>query len=985
MTALRTRARRARSLRLRLLACAFALPIAAQGQDAPAVPPAAAASAQPLAPVVVHGRRPSQVGPLPGLAISEDQIPANLQSATGQDIKASRAQSLTEFMNSRLQSVNVNDYQGNPFQMDVQYRGFSASPQLGTPQGLSVFLDGVRVNEPFGDVVNWDLIPLNAIERFDLFPGSNPLFGLNTLGGAISLRTKSGFTSEGMSADLQLGSFGRRQEQFSAGGNDGRLAGFGAVNVYREDGWRDNSPSRLGTAFGRVDLGGDLGQLTAALLLADNDLVGNGLIPIEDVRARRESVFTAPDQTKNRLAQFTLSGLAEVSKTFNITGIAYRRSSKRTGFNGDVYEGFEDFEGENDNLRGEPRTNGQPICQFVDADGDLRPDRTAAGTRLPPLNEPCIVPRVNGPVRNGASAANRDGSYPPGVSGSGAVDGTPIGLITRTDLQQVSDGAGMQVNWNLERHAFMMGASLDRSQASLRNSQRLGLIDGARNVDADPAAIDPLYRAAQVDIPTTDFDGTTRTGSLYFSETWTPREDVHFTIAGRYNHTGIKTRVTSRFGVDLHEIRNGNLLAPVILCPSSDPASCPATLAPVRPNDLRQEQLAPTRDRFTYTSFNPSLGANWLPTPNLNLFANVSRGARTPSVIELGCAFDSSPIDINLGRDGPDGTPLPPAFGPRSLNGPTCTLPTTLSGDPFLPQIRSTSGELGARGRFKVDWIDELRWNISMYRTGLKNDIFFVGIRPERSFFDTVGSTRRQGFELGLTAKMGRTSLRANYGFTDATYESTFYIYSPRNSSADFNQNSAASAALPSSTAGANGDRGTYLFTRIDPGARMPGVPLHNVNVKLDFQVTPQWKVGLGMVAHSKSFVRGNENNGHVPGGTDQQTGLYEGPDLQQRPTPPGRPFITAGQVPGYAVFNFDTTVELSKGLSLYVLVNNLFDRDYFTAGRLGINPFVAGARGARGASGFNYNASEWQNTTFVGAGAPRSVFVGLSYDVDIE
>ena len=953
----------------------FALTPIAQAQEA--------AAQQQLEAVVVHGKRPSQVGPMPGLAITEDQIPANVQSATGAQIKASRAVSLTEFMSSRMRSVNVNDYQGNPFQMDVQYRGFTASPQLGTPQGLSVFVDGVRVNEPFGDVVNWDLIPLNAIERFDLFPGSNPLFGLNTLGGAIALRTKSGFTSRGMSADVQGGSFGRRQAQFSAGGNDGTLAGFGALNLHREDGWRDNSPSRLGTTFGRVDWGGDKGQLTATVLLADNHLIGNGLVPAESYRERPDAVFTSPDETKNRLAQFTLSGIADVSPSFNVTFMAYRRDSKRRGHNGDVYEGFEDFDGEADSVREAPRTMGQPICRFVDADGDLRPDRSTSGVRLPALNEPCAVPRVNGKPRNGATAAGPSGQYPSDEAGSGVMAGTPNGLITKTNLDQVTDGLGIQLNWNLERHAFMLGASIDRSQASLRNTQRLGLIGASRNVYEDAQGIDPLYRAAQIDVPTTDFDGTTRTSSLFFSETYTPRNDLHLTLAGRYNHTRVNTRVNSRFGVDLHEIRNGNLLAPVILCPSADPASCPSTPAPIRLNDLGQEQISPTRDRFTYKSFNPSLGLNWLPTPQTNVFANVSRGARTPSVIELACAFDDSLIDINLGREDANGNPLPRVLAPRSLAGPTCTLPTTLSGDPFLPQIRSTSVELGARGKLALQGIDKVEWNASIYRTDLKNDIFFVGVSPERSFFDTIGKTRRQGFELGFTGKAGRTDFSVNYGYTDASFESTFYVYSPRNSTADFNQNSQPGAPLPSSSAGANGDRGTFLFTRIDPGARMPGVPLHNLNIRVSFQATPAWRIGLGMVAHSRSFVRGNENNGHVPGGTDQQTGLIDGDPLSPRATPPGRPFTTSGSVPGYAVFNLDTSYELAKGLTLYGLVTNLFDRQYFSAGRLGINPFVAGPRGARGASGFNYNSSEWQNTTFVAPGAPRAYYVGLSYEFD--
>ncbi|WP_369384845.1 TonB-dependent receptor plug domain-containing protein [Methylobacillus glycogenes] len=99
---------------------------------------------------------------------------------TAKDIKEAHSLSITDLMNSKLQSVNVNDYQGNPFQMDLQYRGFTAGPQIGTPQGLSVFFDGIRVNEPFGDVVNWDMIPLNALSSFDVFPGSNPIFGLGT-------------------------------------------------------------------------------------------------------------------------------------------------------------------------------------------------------------------------------------------------------------------------------------------------------------------------------------------------------------------------------------------------------------------------------------------------------------------------------------------------------------------------------------------------------------------------------------------------------------------------------------------------------------------------------------------------------------------------------------------------------------------------------------------------------------------------------------
>jgi hypothetical protein len=91
---------------------------------------------------------------------------------------------------------------GNDFQPDVSFRGFAASPLLGTPQGLSVFQDGVRINEAFADVVNWDLLPQNAIASMQLLPGSNPVFGLNTLGGALTLSMKDGFRNAGVGAQV---------------------------------------------------------------------------------------------------------------------------------------------------------------------------------------------------------------------------------------------------------------------------------------------------------------------------------------------------------------------------------------------------------------------------------------------------------------------------------------------------------------------------------------------------------------------------------------------------------------------------------------------------------------------------------------------------------------------------------------------------------------------------------------------------------------
>lgn len=954
----------------------------AQAQTTPA-PPAEAASAPELQRVIVPGRRIYEVGPLPGLAVDKDQIPANIQSATREEIKRSRALNLGDYMNSQLQGVSINDYSGNPFQMDVNYRGFTASPQVGTPQGLSVFFDGVRVNEPFGDVVNWDLIPTNAIDRFDLFPGSNPLFGLNTLGGAISVRSKSGFTAPGVEASVTAGSWKRRQLQLSGGGNDGEFAGFGAINLFKEDGWRDNSPSRVGQFYGRGDWALDRTTLTASVLGATNDLIGNGLIPLELYEKRPETVFTSPDQTKNKLLQFSLSAAFEVSDTMNITSRAYRRKSERTGYNGDIYEDFEDFN-TTDRVVDWRRINPTlPICQFAQGDPNT------------PLNGPVgagcdFVTYAPSPDflrrRNGAA-------YGTGAQESGALDGgTPIGLINKTRLEQVSDGIGVQFNWNLDRHKAMVGLSTDRSRADYIQKQRLGSIDASHQVQENPDEIAWQFGAAFTDVIGNQFDGRQRTDSIYASDVWSPQDNLHFSFAGRYNRTKTKSNIGARvrFFGDLDDVAAS--LPNRIVCPSSDPSTCPSE--PQVQFDPNQTQLAPVEESFKFSSFNPALGFNWLPNRDLNIYGNIGRGARVPSVVELGCALDLTPTLLN---------PAFPEFGtgPRSLVGSACTLPTTLSGDPFLPQIRSTSLELGMRGRLAKTW----EWNASIFHTDLKDDIYFVGAGSSRSYFDTIDKTRRQGLEMGIKGRSGSFDLSFNYSYVKATFESSFYVLSPRNSSADFDQNSRTYAGdidyfddgrptlLPSATAGLNRGLGTFRNILVEPGARLPGIPAHNVNSTIGWRPVESLRFGLTMIARSASYVRGNENNRHRAGGTDQQIGQYfcgsggptcDGTEYEQIAVPVGRPFQREGRVPGFAIFNLDTSWKLNKSFELSLLVTNLFDRQYYTAGRLGVNPFTPSTVGATGASGWNYNSSEWQNTNFVGPGAPRGFFLSASYALDL-
>src|SRR5437879_10786580 len=214
---------------------------------------------------------------------------------------------LPEFMSQRLSGVNVNENQGNPFQPDLTYRGFSASPLLGTPQGISVYQDGVRINEAFGDTVNWDLIPTSAISTINLIPGSNPLFGLNTLGGALSIRTKSGAQYPGTAATLYGGSFGRRAAEAQHGGSNGEFDYFASASGFREDGWRAQSPSDVRQFFSKLGWPDGKTDLDLRITNAETDLTGNGLLPQSMLRADATQIYTLSAHTRNRTTQRTLN------------------------------------------------------------------------------------------------------------------------------------------------------------------------------------------------------------------------------------------------------------------------------------------------------------------------------------------------------------------------------------------------------------------------------------------------------------------------------------------------------------------------------------------------------------------------------------------------------------------------------------------------------------------------------------------------------
>lgn len=277
------------------------------------------------------------VAPISGSVLS-DKLPYAIQTFGKEDIEQANSHSLADMLARHAGSVTINEAQNNPLQPDVRFRGFSASPLLGVSQGVVVYQNGVRLNETFGDTVNWDLLPASSVDNMNIVAGSNPVFGLNALGGAITIATKNGFSAPEQTAAFDYGSFDAREFTINSGGNNDNWGYFVAVDGMEEDGWRDFSASRALNIYTALSWRGAGSELDLYLNAGDTRLRGNGSAPAALLAIDREQVFTHPDITENRLGMTSLSFKHwRDSNTQLSLNLFYRRNTTNS-FNGDGSE-----------------------------------------------------------------------------------------------------------------------------------------------------------------------------------------------------------------------------------------------------------------------------------------------------------------------------------------------------------------------------------------------------------------------------------------------------------------------------------------------------------------------------------------------------------------------------------------------------------------------------------------------------------------------
>ena len=565
-----------------LAGLSFAPPVSAQtgttashgsGQAAPAQPPTFATTVTVI-----------EAAPLPGVDVPIEKIPAPVQTAAADEIERSKALDLSSFMTRRFNAVFANEVQNNPFQPDINYRGYTASPLLGTPQGLSVYMDGVRLNQPFGDVVSWDLIPRLAISTTTIMPGSNPLFGLNTLGGALAIQTKNGATAPGTSVQAVYGSDVRRSIEFEHGGRKSNgLNWYVAGNLFKEDGWREESPSDVRQIFGKLGWQQSTDEFFVTIGHADNSLNGNALQEIGALDRDYASIYTKPDTTENRSTFVNVTGRRRLNSRMALSGNFYYRDIHTDTLNADINEDSLD------QTVYQPNAAEQAALAAAGYTGFPTSGENASNTPFPFWR--CIA---NG-LRNDEPAEKCNG------------------LINRSETSQDNAGGFGQMTM---RHAFTGGSNqftagggYDRSNADFVQSTELGYLNPDRSVAGIGAFADG-ETGGEVDgepfDTRVDLDGLIQTFSLYATNTVSLSQKWNITLSGRYNRTTVRNR------------------------DAIEPGGGPTSL------DGNHE----------FSRFNPAAGVTFSPSSTFNVYGGYSEGSRAATSIELGCANPEQPCKL---------------------------------------------------------------------------------------------------------------------------------------------------------------------------------------------------------------------------------------------------------------------------------------------------------------------------------------------------
>ncbi len=536
--------------------------------------------------------------PLPGIMIDRKNVPNTTQKITEMEIKENLSKTIADLMNENFSGISVKDIQNGAFQKNIDYRGFTASPLLGESQGLSVYLDGIRVNESFGDTVQWELIPENAIKQIDLM-SSNPAFGLNALGGSLAISTKKGLDYKNnvfTNTTNKYGSFNFKSELMEYGYGTENFGMYTSIELESDGGWRDHSDGEISRFFTNYGIEHDYYDINFTFLGGSTELNGNGVTPIELLQKNREAVFTWPDKTSNKMSLFYGNSNFYTANDAVISSNFYFKKLYRTTYNADevdAEECAEDSAADATELKNDYGFNDAPLCGEDNSAGDYGIILDQYGNAI----------ESNDNIRK-------------------------YGLLNKTFTTTTTFGGAIQydtfLNINTKEHQVAIGFSYDEAETLFRSQGFLGVLTNDRTVT-------PLYNSEGNPIELIAEQEHAGNGN---DPDDTERGDVGpAEVTGKLNLFGLY--ISDNFNLNKKIIFNTSIRSNIAFVELID----------------NFKTSTYTRTAFIngdhrYFRVNPAFGLIYELNNNTSILANYREANRAPSPVELSCADPSAPCRL---------------------------------------------------------------------------------------------------------------------------------------------------------------------------------------------------------------------------------------------------------------------------------------------------------------------------------------------------
>lgn len=247
--------------------------------------------------------------------------PAPIVVITQEEIKEKGVKTFSELIETAEGALG-RDITGNPVERSVDLRGFPAGTSV------AVFLDGVRLNNISDNSMNFEIIPIEIIDRVEIYSGAlAPLYGGGAIGGVINIITKKGEAIPRIDLVYGAGSFGTRDQKANFSFSKDKFTLFSSFSLRYAQGYRENDGYRLDDGLIKMGYSFDEKKSFSFLFKYEGGAVSApGALTEEEMRQnRKQSPYNKYDGSRGRHKIYALTYSQKIAENSIFVVEAFER------------------------------------------------------------------------------------------------------------------------------------------------------------------------------------------------------------------------------------------------------------------------------------------------------------------------------------------------------------------------------------------------------------------------------------------------------------------------------------------------------------------------------------------------------------------------------------------------------------------------------------------------------------------------------------